>query len=264
MWTAPKDSRNRFHGEGDGGRRYLRAPPTHGPAISTFPDTRLSVLEALRAADPTIRRGAGDVLVRAYRSPILADLTWRWRLDPADAEDLVQEFFATALDRQWLDRFDPAKGRFRAYLRLAAHRFASKAHQASTRQKRGGAVTTIPLDQVELPSDAEADARFRAAWVREVFELALARLGDEAAAGGREIPLAIFRAYDVEGDGAQGRPTYRDLANTHHLEESQVLNHLAWARRRFRHHVLAVLRELAGGEQEYRDDVRDLLGIVPP
>jgi len=43
-----------------------------------------------------------------------------------------------------------------------------------------------------------------------------------------------------------------------------VINHLAWARRRFRHHVLATLRSLAGSEAEYREDVRDLLGIEPP
>jgi hypothetical protein len=43
-----------------------------------------------------------------------------------------------------------------------------------------------------------------------------------------------------------------------------VINHLAWARRRFRSHVLDVVRRLAGSDAEYREDVRDLLGIEAP
>lgn len=232
--------------------------------MTRFPDTRVSVLEALAAAEPERRRDAADLLIRAYRGPVLELLRWRWRLDPADAEDLTQDFFAAAIDKAWLTRFDPARGRFRTFLRVCAERFAANREQAARRQKRGGGAAVLPLDEVTEWAgavDPESDARFRAEWVRSIFGLAIAALRDEARARGREVHCAIFEAYDVD-DGE--RPTYAALAARHGLTESQVINHLAWARRRFRAHVLDCVRRLAGSEAEYREDVRELLGIDAP
>jgi hypothetical protein len=50
----------------------------------------------------------------------------------------------------------------------------------------------------------------------------------------------------------------------HGLPVTQVTNHLAWARREFRRHVLAALRSLTGSEEEFRLEVRELLGVDPP
>jgi len=220
------------------------------------------VLEALRTDDPDARRGAAELLVRAYRAPVLDVISWRWSLEPADAEDRVQEFFATALEKRWFDRFDPARGRFRSYVRLLADRFMGHAAESAARLKRGGGHAAVSLDDLgDVLPDAEADRRFRDAWVRSVFELALAALRSEATGAGREVHLALFEDYDL---ASAERPTYAELGARYRLGESQVINHLAWARRRFRHHVLATLRALAGSDAEYREDVRDLLGIVPP
>lgn len=233
--------------------------------MSRFPDTRISVIEALGADDPDRRRSAVELLVRAYRGPVLATLRWRWNLDDADAEDLTQDFFAAALQKDWLTRYDPARARFRTFLRLLAERFAANRRQADGRHKRGGGLATVSLDDIgHLVPDGDdtADARFRAEWVRSVFTLALDALRAEAARRKRTVHLALFEAYELAD--AEVRPTYAALARAHDLTETRVLNHLAWARRRFRAHVLDVLRRLAGSEEEYRADVRDLLGIDAP
>lgn len=179
----------------------------------------------------------------------------------------MQEFFATALDKGWLERFDPARARFRTFLRLCADRFAAHQVEAKGRQKRGGGMTPLAFDDVAeelVASDDPADARFRAEWVRSVLTLAVEEFAAEAESAGRGVQLALFREYDLVDADDHERPSYAELAATHDLTDSQVINHLAWARRRFRLRVLAVLRRLAGSEQEYRDDVRDLLGINPP
>lgn len=203
------------------------------------------------------------MLARAYWRPVREALRLRWRLEPADADDLTQDFFATALEKRWLDRFDPEKGRFRAFLRVCAFRFAANAHQAAGRARRGGGAATISLDDTTAARDGDTDveARFHAEWVRSVFALALDALRVEAADRGRLTHLALFEAYDVTDAPDDARPTYASLAVEHGLGESQVINHLAWARRRFRAHVLDVLRRLAGSDAEYREDVRELLGI---
>ena len=232
-----------------------------------YPETRLSIVAALGQADPDGRRNAAELLVAAYRTPVLARLRWRWSLDQADAEDLTQEFFTTALEKEWLTKFDPKKGRFRTFLRLCAERFAANRHQAAQRQKRGGGTAEVSLDVIaDLVPDRDSDdeARFRSEWVRSIFTLALEALRAEAAERGRMAHIAIFEAYDVVDQPDDSRPTYAALAHKHQLTESQVLNHLAWARRRFRSQVLDVLRRLAGSDAEYREDVRDLLGIAAP
>jgi RNA polymerase sigma factor (sigma-70 family) len=230
-----------------------------------FPITRGSVIEALTSHDPEARRAAADVVARAYWMPIATTLQTRWRLEPADAEDLTQEFLAEALFKEWLARYDPAKARFRTFLRMCLDRFAANALETSRRLKRGGGATIVSLEEDLAPteSDVDADERFRQEWVRSVFSLALTALRQEAASAGKEIHAAIFEAYDVD-DADHERPSYRDLAERFSLPETTITNHLAWARRSFRRHVLDVLRSLAGTDAEYRQDVQELLGIRLP
>lgn len=45
-----------------------------------------------------------------------------------------------------VERYDPARARFRTYLRLCLDGFASNARKAERRLKRGGDVTLVPLD----------------------------------------------------------------------------------------------------------------------
>lgn len=231
---------------------------------SRFPDTRHSVVRALAGDDADRRREAGELLARAYRAPVVALFQWRRGLEAPDAEDLAQGFFLAAFSKEWFARYDPARGRFRTFLRTCADRFAANAAVAEGRDKRGGGRAHLSLDRIAEAAgdgDADAEARFRAEWVRSILALALDALGEEAIQRDRGTHLALFREYDLV-DGP--RPGYAELGRRHGLGDSQVINHLAWARRRFRHHVLDVVRRLAGSEAEYREDVRELLGIEAP
>lgn len=230
-----------------------------------FPITRVSVIEALASDDTETRRAAADLLARAYWLPIATTLRTRWRLAPDAAEDMTQDFLSEALLKEWLLRFDPAMGRFRTFLRVCLDRFAGKALESNSRLKRGGGADLLPLNEANAPafSADDADERFRQEWVRSVFSLALDALRREAADAGKDVHVAIFQAYDVD-DAQHERPSYRQLAERFAVPETTVTNHLAWARRSFRQHVLGVLRSLAGSEDEYREDARELLGLRVP
>ena len=231
-----------------------------------FPATRVSIISALADTDAETRRAAADLLARAYWGPIAARLRTRWHLEPADAEDLTQEFFADALAKDWLVRYDPSRARFRTFLRTCLDRFAANALQASRRLKRGGSVVMVALDDVDAvqaADDADADALFRQEWVRSVFSLALDALRADAAASGKSTHVQLFEAYDVLDVPDGARPSYRALGAQFGLTETAVTNHLAWARRAFRKHVLDVLRALAGNDAEYREDAQELLGVRP-
>jgi DNA-directed RNA polymerase specialized sigma24 family protein len=229
-------------------------------AVRHFPDTRVSVVTELSSADTERRERAVATVIEVYRAPVIAVLRGRWNLEPADAEDLAHDFFAQALAQEWLSRYEPARGRFRTFLRTCLFAFASTAHEAATRQKRGGSLHHLSLDDaqhVSAPDDAGAD--FDREWIRSVLTKALAALHDECVERERESTWRVFSAYDV--DGADGdRPTYDALARDIGIPPTQVTNYLSWARRRFREHVLGTLRQLTASESEYRDEVRELLG----
>jgi len=79
---------------------------------------------------------------------------------------------------------------------------------------------------------------------------------------GRVRQLALFERYDL-ADSDAIRPTYAELAAEHGLRVTQVTNWLAAARRDFRSIVLDTIRDLSGSDDEFRADVRDLLGFEP-
>lgn len=243
------------------GLEPLEAQPECSP-VSVFPETRVSLVIALASDDPSMRARAVDLVVRAYRTPVIAVLRRQWSLDLADAEDLAHDFFAHALEREWLARYDRGKGRFRTFLRKCLQDFASTRHEAATRLKRGGHLVGVPLEQApELSADADVDRLFEQEWIRSVMAISLDRLSVECQAAGRQSTYDVFMAHDVEG--AESPPRYADVAARFGIPVTQVANYLHWARARFRGHVLDTLRELTGSDAEFREEARALLGRVP-
>jgi RNA polymerase sigma factor (sigma-70 family) len=246
----------------------MTAPPDPRPA-GPFPETRHSVLHAARSADPEERRRAFAALAEAYWKPAYKYARLRFGLSPDDAEDLTQGFFAEALQKAYFERFDPERARFRTYLRLCLDGFAAKARASARARKRGGGAVHLPLDFAEAERElgdqagevSDPDAYFHREWMRALFERALQRLHEQCTAAGREVAFAIFRAHDVDADGAP--PSYAALAERFAQPVTQVTNHLAAMRRDLRRHLLACLRELCSSEEDFRQEAQALLGRAP-
>jgi RNA polymerase sigma-70 factor (ECF subfamily) len=73
------------------------------------------VLAGAKSADPAVRSVALESLMAVYWRPVHRHIRSRWPVAD-EAEDLTQGFFAAVLEKGWLRRFDPARGRFRSYL----------------------------------------------------------------------------------------------------------------------------------------------------
>ncbi|MEO7274803.1 MAG: hypothetical protein ABIX28_06395, partial [Vicinamibacterales bacterium] len=111
-----------------------------------FPATRHSIIERLRVGGSTLRRQAFGDLVEGYWKPVYTHLRLTWRLDPDEAQDATQGFFAAAFEKAWLERFDPGQARFRTFLRICADRFVQHGRAAAAATKRGGDVHLVALD----------------------------------------------------------------------------------------------------------------------
>jgi DNA-directed RNA polymerase specialized sigma24 family protein len=237
-----------------------------------FPATRPSVVRDLGSADPVRRAAAYEALARSYWRPVYMYVRLRWRRDAEDAQDLTQEFFTLAFEREYLARYDPAKARFRTFVRTCLDGFLANEDQAAARLKRGGGLSITGVDFARFDADLAAHARsdepdperwFHREWIRGLFADAVVRLRAHCDAEGHTLAFTLFTRYDIEGPDGGERSTYATLARETGLRVTDVTNQLHWARRAFREIVLARLRDVCASDDEFRAEARDLLGIDP-
>src|SRR5436190_23243506 len=186
-----------------------------------FPATRASVVRDLGSVDPARRAAAYDALARTYWRPVYVYVRLRWRRSAEDAQDLTQEFFTRAFEREYLARYDPARARFRTFVRTCLDGFLANEDKAAGRLKRGGGLTITGVDFARFDADLAVHARsddpdperwFHREWIRGLFADALDRLRAHCDAEGHARAFDLFRRYDVEGPDGDDRPTYAGLA----------------------------------------------------
>lgn len=232
----------------------------------SFPPTRLSVVARVRSEDADTRRVAHQALVEAYWKPIYKYLRLKWHLSPDAAADATQEFFLSLLERDLVGRYDAGRARFRTYLRLCLDGFVANQQKAERRIKRGGGITTVPLDfttaegelvRIEPSIPADVDDLFYREWVRALFDRAVADLRADAETRNRQVMFEVFVRYDLAD--AATRPSYDEIGVALGLPTTTVTNHLAAMRRQFRAIVLDRLREITGSDDEWEAEARRLL-----
>lgn len=241
--------------------------------MTGFPDTRGSLVAAVKSGDGEARARALETLAEAYWRPIYTYVRLKAGLEHEEAADLTQEFFTRLVEKGWLERFDASKARLRTYLRVLVDGIVANESKARGRVKRGGGLRILSLDfdavrrEVEergAERDFSPEDLFEREWVRSIFSMAVERFRETCTAGGKELRFALFSAYDLEGDAAVERPRYEDLARRFGTSSVDVTNQLAAARRDFRRILLDLLRELTVSDAEFRAEARALLGVEPP
>jgi DNA-directed RNA polymerase specialized sigma24 family protein len=233
-----------------------------GPA---FPITRHSVVASLGSSEPDVRRAGFDSLATAYWKPVFKYVRLKWSAAPDEAADLTQAFFLKAYEKTYFASFDPAKAKFRTFLRTCLDRFVGNTRQENRRLKRGGDVEFVPFDfaaaELELQQQhvgnavQELDAFFHREWLRSLFGVAVDRLRVSCESKGRAARFRIFERYDLADEDSM-RPTYAALAGELGVSVTDVTNELAAARRDFRRLVLTVLREQCATEEEFENEAR--------
>lgn len=223
-----------------------------------FPTTRWTLILASREGAEA-RQRALEQLFAAYWKPIYF-YARRKGLSVEDAEDAVQGLFARLLEADFLPRLDPAKGRFRGYLKAAMDHHLVNLHEKTAAQKRGGNVRIVPLDVVLAERDISAapeepDRAYEREWALGLMERALARLRADYETGRRkgnvETVLSFFRV-----DSA---PSYAEAAARSGMTVAQFKASLHRARARFRE----ILREeLADTVQDPADAEREMEDLV--
>lgn len=243
-----------------------------GGARGGFPTTRRSAVRATRSEVAAERTQALEVLAGVYWKPVYKYLRLKWKESSEDARDLTQGFFALAIEKRFFETYDPARAKFRTYLRVCVDGFVANERKAARRLKRspGSEILSLDFEAAEgemarqaAPESLTHEEYFHHEWVRSLFSIAVERLRDECAARGKDAAFRVFELYDLDG-GEVSPPTYQKLATQLALPVTQVTNFLAFTRREFRRILLDRLREVTGSEEEFRSEARMLLRGDPP
>ncbi len=222
-----------------------------------FPSTRRSVVFAARSEDAGERRQGFEALVAAYWKPVYKFIRLKWGCSAADAEDLTQGFFARAIEKQFFRGYEAEKGSFRTYLRTCLEGYISNERKSAARLKRGGDSQLLSLDFASAEGELREHPPAPASTL--VFSHSLLPFAPVANRGQVFKDTSSIQ-YDLE---PEDNASYATLARDMGLPVTTVTNQLAWARREFRRLLLERLREVTGGENEFRSDAKLLLGGGP-
>lgn len=113
-----------------------------GSGGSRFATTHWSVVLAATDAGSEQSREAFGALYQAYSQPLYGFVRRRGH-PPADAQDLLHDFFQALIEKNYLKSFVQERGRFRAFLLGSLRHFLANDWNRIHRAKRGGLQVTI-------------------------------------------------------------------------------------------------------------------------
>lgn len=237
---------------------------------ASFPTTRWSRLLADPAADSAAARQAFETLARRYWRPIAAYIRTRWAKSDEDARDAAQEFFLWMLDRGFLAHADPARGRFRGFLKTSLGNFLHDLERKRRTVKRGGnrRVLSLANDQgnadapLDLPDPAgrSPQALLDDLWRKELLAQAVDSLEAELRDRGKGVTFEVFRDYFL----ADSDPDYATVAKRYRITTVDVSNHLSYAKKRYRAHLRLAVLETVQNDDDLRAELAWLFEEANP
>src|SRR6476659_4164862 len=115
---------------------------------AVFATTHWSVVLAAGHSSAAGAQAALEKLCRTYWFPLYA-FARRQGNSPEDAQDLTQDFFFRLLEKNYLAKADPDRGKFRTFLLGSLKNFLVNEWKRAGRLKRGGDLTFHSFDAHE-------------------------------------------------------------------------------------------------------------------
>ena len=236
------------------------------PGPSQFPATRWSLVVA--AGDPH-RKEARSALVslcESYWYPLYAYLRRRG-YSSDQAQDLTQEFFVRVIEGRYLDRAEPEKGRFRAFLLTSLKFFVADEEDRRRAHKRGGGMV-VPLEfssgeeryQCEPGHDETPERIYERRWALSVLDRVVEKLRNEFVQHGRPDHFERLKVFLL----GQSDAPYAALAQELNTSEGALKVAIHRLRKRyrelFRQEIADTVADPAAVESELRHLAAALTG----
>lgn len=217
-------------------------------------------------SDTTRAQSALEKLCRTYWYPLYAYVRRRGQ-SAADAQDLTQEFFARLLERNWLDRADQQRGRFRSFLLSAMNHFLSDEWDKARAQKRGGGLAPLPLQfdaaetrYIREPADnVTPEHSYERRWALTLLDEVLRRLRTEYERDGKAELFAALHPCLV---GDRSSQPYADLAVKLGINEGTVKSTVHRMRQRYRQLLHDEIAQTVAEPGEVTEELHHLFAVL--
>lgn len=235
---------------------------------AAFATTHWSVV-ADCADDSEIANEALGQLCRDYWPPLYT-FARRRGYSPADAQDIVQGFFAYLLKNKAYAQTDRRKGKFRSFLLASLKNYMSDVWDQERALKRGGDYEFVLLDDeidtVERLYSHETAAmtlneeqQYERSWAAALVARALERIRVEFNTG----PKAhLFGALKPFLTGGVGLPSQESVAKELDMPIDTLRSHLARLRARYREFVREEVARTIGPADDVDEELRHLRKIL--
>jgi DNA-directed RNA polymerase specialized sigma24 family protein len=235
-------------------------------AESDFPSTCWSLVIGAGHRSHPEAHAALARLCNDYWYPIYAFIRRKGN-DPERALDRTQDYFARLLERRVFAAADPAKGRFRAFLRTDCRNFLISGHRHEVVGE--GRVAHVSIDSRDAegryryePADAMTpDRLFDRAWAMTLLDRVYKLLAAEYADKGRSDVFDRLSVLLTRGRGAAPTAT---LAGQLGMTEAAVHTASHRLKKRFRALLEEQIAETLEDPADLDDEIRSLFDALRP
>src|SRR5262245_40438937 len=242
-----------------------RSDDSVSPGAGQFVTTHWSAVLAAGHDSAPGAAGALEKLCGTYWYPLYAYVR-RKGYQTEDAKDLTQQFFARLLQGGRLALADPARGRFRTFLLTALNHFLINEWTKASREKRGGAMTFVPLHTddpeniyaAEPADDCTPETLYEQRWATAVMRQAFHRLQAEY----RGDRARLFEALKPFVWGEEAGASSGEVGAALELSEGAVRVAVHRLRRSYREFLREEIAQTVATPDEVDDELRHLIEIV--
>ncbi len=242
-----------------------------GGAAEAFLTTHWSIIEGTGSDDEERNRASIDLLLRSYWKPVYCYLR-RHGYDNEQAKDLTQSFFhEVVLERDLVEKADPAKGRFRSFLLMALNRYLANVRKSQERQRRTPKGKRVSLEIVEPPElsqlveKSDPEDCFNYAWVSGLLEDVLQDVENRCRQDGATTHWHVFcdRILQPIMDRKDPAPL-KDICAKYGVEgEAKASNMIVTIKRRFQAALREHIRKSVMSDQQAAEELEDLRRFFP-
>ena len=223
------------------------------------------VLAAGQRSSPDSEQALAS-LCQVYWYPLYAFVR-RQGHQPAEAQDLTQEFFSRLLEKEYLQAADQQRGRFRSFLLTVLKRFLANHRQRAAAQKRGGGAVVLSLDfdtaerrlRLDPSHECTPQVIFERQWALTLLDRVLERLGEDYIEHGKGELFERLKRFLQGDDGAE---TYREIAAQLGMSEGSIKVAVHRLRQRYGRLLRHEIAQTVGGEEEVDDELGHLLAAI--
>jgi RNA polymerase sigma factor (sigma-70 family) len=231
-----------------------------------FATTHWSVVLSAKHPESAQSREALEKLCNGYWYPLYAYVRRKGH-SAHDAQDLTQEFFARLLKGNFLATVEQRKGRFRTFLLASLEHFLAKEWAHVNRQKRGGGVTVVSLDErdaegryVQEPVDSTSpQSLYERRWAMTLLDRAFKRLSEECRTAKQG---ELFERVKNLLSGDRCESSYAELAEGLGITEGAFKVAVHRLRQRYGRLLRMEIAETVASPDEVEAEIRFLFSVL--